>query len=89
MPTPADPAAFARSQRLAFDGHNLHIGSSSVVHAVDWLPWIDDHKLPAPRVARGSPATAPKGNCGRLDTRCRAGDVDDSADSTGPRSRGS
>ncbi|EIF01226.1 hypothetical protein [Saccharomonospora glauca] len=53
MPTPVDPAAFARSQRLAFDGHNLHIGSSSVVHAVDWLPWVDDHKLPAPACRQG------------------------------------
>lgn len=53
MPTPADPAAFARSQRLVFDGHNLHVGNSDVVHAVDWAPWINGHTLPAPACRQG------------------------------------
>lgn len=48
-----DPSRFATSQRIAFDGMNLHVGKSSVVHAVNWVDWIDDLTLPAPACRQG------------------------------------
>ena len=48
-----DPARFAESQRVAFDGMNLHVGKSSVVHAIAWIDWIDDLVLPAPACRQG------------------------------------
>lgn len=49
----ADPARFATSQRIAFDGMNLHVGKSHVVHAVAWIDWIDELVLPAPACRQG------------------------------------
>lgn len=49
----SDPSRFAANQRLAFTGMNLHVGKSSIVHAVAWIDWIDDLVLPAPACRQG------------------------------------
>ncbi|TLW89227.1 hypothetical protein FFT09_22615 [Saccharomonospora piscinae] len=49
----ADPAAFAAAQEALFTGQNLHVGSSRVAHAVDWVPWINGLRLPAPACRQG------------------------------------
>lgn len=48
-----EPERFAASQHALFVGHNLHVGSSSVTHAVDWVPWINSLTLPAPACRQG------------------------------------
>ena len=48
-----DTASFARSQRSSFTNQNMHIGRSSVVHAVSWGQWIDELKLPIPACHQG------------------------------------
>ncbi|KHF42160.1 hypothetical protein MINT15_39660 [Saccharomonospora viridis] len=50
---PADPTAFAADQATLFAGHNLHVGSSRIAHAVDWVPWINGLRLPAPACRQG------------------------------------
>lgn len=53
VPERRDPASFAASQQHVFTGRNLHVGKSSVVHAVTWLDWIDELTLPAPACRQG------------------------------------
>jgi hypothetical protein len=49
----ADPAAFAAAQEALFAGYQLHVGSSRIAHAVDWVPWINGLRLPAPACRQG------------------------------------
>ncbi len=69
----ADPAAFAAEQEALSAGHNLHVGSSRIAHAVDWVPWVNGLRLPAPACRQGFAGHGAQGELRptRLPTSCR------------------
>ncbi|QYN26301.1 hypothetical protein K1T34_32595 [Amycolatopsis sp. DSM 110486] len=65
MPIPRGPtidaARFAAAQHTLFSDSNLHVGRSGVVHAVGWVPWLDNLELPSPACHQGYSGTGAHG----------------------------
>jgi len=55
------PQRFAHAQHRLFTGHNLHIGTSNIVHALDWMPWLGTLTLPGPACRQGYAGTGARG----------------------------
>lgn len=66
VPLPARPAGldlarFGAGQHAVFEGMNLHIGRSDVVHAVVDVPWLGELTVPAPACRQGYAGTGTQG----------------------------